>query len=95
MKYHQKKYGKEYTISGSFSQHTAEIQHTGLKETKVLKDKDKNTLETKISNQFKRWDLKFEKEEGCKNAKLETQKAGYSGDIVPLIPGILCHKKQM
>jgi hypothetical protein len=21
--------------------------------------------------------------------------SGYSGDIVPLIPGILCHKKQM
>lgn len=75
MKYHQKKYGKEYTVSGSFSKHTAEIQHTGLKETKVLKDKDKNTLETKISNQFKRWDLKFEKEEGSKNAELETQKA--------------------
>lgn len=75
MKYHQKKYGEEYTVSGSFSKHTAEIQHTGLKETKVIKDKDKNTLETKISNQFERWDLKFEKEEGSKNAELETQKA--------------------
>jgi len=75
MKYHQKKYGKEYTVSGYFSKHTAEIQHIGIKEKKVLKDKDKSTLETKIQNQFKRWDLKFEKEEGKINAEIETKKA--------------------
>jgi hypothetical protein len=29
--------------------------------------------------------------EGDRKMKLN----GYSGDIVPLIPGILCHRKQM
>jgi len=75
MKYHQIKYKKEYTISGIFSNYSAEIQHTGLKEKKILKDKDKSTLETKILNQFKRWDHKFEQEEGKNTAEVETQKA--------------------
>ena len=75
MKYHKIKYGKEYTVSGYFSKHTAEIQHIGIKEKKVLKDKDKSTLETKIQNQFKRRDLRYEKEKGKINAEIETKKA--------------------
>lgn len=82
MEYHQKKYGKEYTATGYFSKYTAEIHHTGLKIKKILKDKDRNTLETKITSQFKSWDSKFEKEKGKIYAEAETKKAEENLDFL-------------
>jgi len=74
MNYHKTEYRKDpaYPFGKRF---IVKIEHSGLKESLILKGGDKEKLQSKVKIQFKKWDSKFESIEKKKNKNASEQES--------------------